>query len=89
MVVNSFTHQRYASPYVGQHTNNVLLDGPDVGFDLFPRKGESGVVEEAVEVDLIARVAHPAVVLGNEEAGAVERVGENVKSVKPGDHIDG
>ena len=29
-------------------------------------------------------VAHPAVVLGHEGAGVVERVGENVKSVKPG-----
>jgi hypothetical protein len=53
-----------ASPYVRQHPHDVLLDGADVGFDRLKRPRRRVAVEETVEVDFAAQVAHPAVVLG-------------------------
>jgi S-(hydroxymethyl)glutathione dehydrogenase / alcohol dehydrogenase len=65
---------------------DVDLDGPKAG-EVRVRMGASGVCHSDLSVVNGTLLSPLPSVLGHEGAGVVEEVGENVSSVRPGDHV--
>jgi NDMA-dependent alcohol dehydrogenase len=65
---------------------DVELDGPKAG-EVRVRMGASGVCHSDLSVVNGTLLSPLPSVLGHEGAGVVEEVGENVTSVRPGDHV--
>jgi S-(hydroxymethyl)glutathione dehydrogenase/alcohol dehydrogenase len=79
----------FRQPNVPVTIEDIDIDEP-LGNEVFVRTVATGVCHSDLHmVDGNMRTGPQPVVLGHEGAGIVERIGENVTTVKPGDHVVG